>query len=309
MSQQQNELVQIEVEVPESDGDDIDLLGLLQTLGEEKWLLFGLPFFCACVAAVISLYLTPTYTAKATFIVPEKQSSSTSIFVDQIAGGGGLGALTGGLGKSTLEMYISLMQSNYVLDTIITELNLRQRYETKTQEETRKKLLQLVKITAEKKSGILSVEAKDQSPDIAAKLANAYLKPFRSVLNRMSVEEAHKRRDFFAQQLEVISQRPFRDPSLQANLLSSIIRQYETARLDEAREAQLLFQVDIAQSPERRESPKRAQLVLIVGAVAFLLILLWIFIKRALRQSMSNPASSQKWVMLKKAWKLSSSKN
>lgn len=309
MSQQQNELIKPKVEVPESTGEDIDFLGLLQTLGEEKWLLFGLPLLFACFAALISLYLTPMYTAKATFIVPEKQSSSASIFVDQIAGGSGLAALTGNLGKSTLEMYIALMRSNNVQDSIIAELNLQQRYETKNLEETRKKLLELVKITSEKKSGLLIVEAQDQSPDIAAKLANAYLAPFRSVLNRMSIEEANKRRDFFAQQMEAIAKRTFRDPFLQTNLMNSMIRQYETARIDEERESQLLFQVDIAKSPERKSSPKRVQIVLAAGVTAFFLSLFWIFIKRALQQAMNDPIIASKWVMMKKAWKIPTFKN
>jgi uncharacterized protein involved in exopolysaccharide biosynthesis len=243
------------------------------------------------------------FKAKATFIVPDKQSTSASIFVDQIATGSGLGALTGSLGKSTVEMYIALMQSASVQDVLISEFGLKQRYETKSQEDTRKKLSELVKVTSEKKSGVLTIEVQDHSPDFAAKLANAYLKPFREVLNRMSIEEAHNRRDFFAKQMEVISQRPFRDPFLQTSLINSMIRQYETARIDEARQSQLLFQVDYAQIPERKSSPKRAQIVLIAGIASFFLVILWVFIKRALRNVRSDPVSNQKWIMMKKAWK------
>ena len=302
MNQQQNIPIQQEIVVPDVD-DEIDLLGLIQTLGEEKWLLFGLPFVCACITAVISLYIPPIYTAKATFVVPDKQSSSASAVLDQL---GGLGGLAGSLSKSPTEMYVAFMQSNTVQDEIITELDLMQRYQTISQEDTRKKLLSLVKITPDKKSGLITIEAQDKSADIAAKLANSYLKPFRAFLNRMSLEEAHLRRDFFAQQIAVIAQRPFRDPFVQSTLMNSMIKQYEAARIDEARESQILFPVDIAKSPERRSSPKRMQLVLTVGLAAFFLTLLIIFIKRALRHAQSNLGSSQKWVMMKNAWKLRS---
>jgi len=303
MSQQQNELIQQNFSSLESNFDEVDLIDLIKILGEEKWLLLGLPFLCACITALISLYLPPMYTAKATFVVPDKQSSSASAVLDQL---GGLGGLAGSLSKSPTEMYVALMQSNTVQDQIIAELELSQRYQTKTLEDTRKKLLSLVKITTDKKSGLITIEAQDQSADIAAKLANSYLKPFRALLNRMSLEEAHLRRDFFAQQVAVIAQRPFRDPFAQSTLMSSMIKQYEAARIDEAREVQILFPVDIAKSPERRSSPKRMQLVLIVGLAAFFLTLLIIFIKRALRHAQSNPGSFQKWVMMKKAWKLRS---
>lgn len=281
--------------------DEIDLLGFIQTLGEEKWLLIGVPFLCACIAALYSLFITPIYTAKATFIVPDKQSNSTLAVLDQL---GGLGGLAGSFSKSPTEMYVAFMQSNTVQDAIITELDLTRRYQTITPENTRKKLSSLVKINSDKKSGLISIEAQDESPDIAAKLANSYLKPFQALLNRMSIDEAHLRRDFFARQIAVIAQRPFRDPFVQSTLMNSMIKQYEAARIDEARESQILFPVDIAKSPERRSSPKRAQLVLNVGFISFFLIFLWIFIKRALQRAQDDPASSQKWVMIKKAWKL-----
>jgi len=302
MNQPQNIPSQKEIIISDVDDDEIDLLGLIQTLGEEKWLIFGLPFVCACIAAVISLYIPPMYTAKATFVVPDKQqSSSASAVLDQL---GGLGGLASSLSKSPTEMYVAFMQSNTVQDEIITEFDLMQRYQTISKEDTRKKLLSLVKITTDKKSGLITIEAQDKSADIAAKLANSYLKPFRAFLNRMSLEEAHLRRDFFAQQITVISQRPFRDPFVQSTLMNSMIKQYESARIDEARESQILFPVDIAKTPERRSSPKNAQLVLIVGFVAFFATLLWIFIKRALRNIQSDPASAQNWVKMKKAWKL-----
>ena len=280
--------------------DEIDLFDLIQTLGEEKWLLFGLPFICSCVAAVISLYLPPMYTARATFVVPDKQSSSTSAVLDQL---GGLG-LAGSFSKSPTEMYVAFMQSNTVQDEIITELGLMQHYQKISKEDTRKILLNLVKITTDKKSGLITIEAQDKSADIAAKLANSYLKPFRAFLNRMSLEEAHLRRDFFAQQIAVIAQRPFRDPFVQSTLMNSMIKQYEAARIDEARESQILFPVDVAKSPERRTSPKRTLLVLIVGMATFSVTLLMIFIKRALRNAQSNSDSFQKWANIKKAWKL-----
>ena len=300
MSQQQIVPSQQNLEASDFNEDQVDLLSLIQILGEEKWLLFGLPSMCACIAALISLYLTPIYTAKATFIVPDKPSSSASAVLDQL---GGLGGLAGGLSKSPSEMYISIMQSNSVQDSIIAEFDLIKRYQTQTQEGTRKKLLSAVKIFVDKKSGLITIEAQDQSPDIAAKLANAYLKPFRVILNRMSLEEAHLRRDFFAKQMDVISQRPFRDPFVQSAIMSSMIKQYESARIDEARESQILFPIDIAKIPEIRSSPRRTLLIFIVAITTLFITLLWIFIKRAFLHAQNDSASSQKWAMMKKAWK------
>ena len=301
MNQQQNIPSQQEIVVSADNEDEIDILDLIRILGEEKWLLFGLPFICSCVAVVISLNQSPMYTAKATFVVPDRQSSASSVVLDTL---GGLGGLAGSLSKSPIEMYVAFMQSNTVQDEIIIELDLMQHYQTISKEIIRKKLLNQIKITTDKRSGLITIEAQDKSADIAAKLANSYLKPFRAFLNRMSLEEAHLRRDFFAQQISVISQRPFRDPFVQSTLMNSMIKQYEAARIDEARESQILFPVDVAKSPESRSSPKRTQFVLIVTTGAFFLTLLMIFIKRVFRHAQSNSDSSLKWVNMKKAWKL-----
>ena len=302
MKQSENDLIQQNIVSPESE-NEIDLLGLIQILGEEKWLLFGIPFLCACISAVISLYLTPIYIAKASFVLPDKQSSTTSAVLDQL---GGLGGLANNLSKSPTEMYVALMQSNAVQDEILAELDLMQRYQMKTQEDARKKLLGMVKITTDKKSGVITIEAQDPSPDISAKLANAYLKPFRAILNRMSLDEANYRRDFFAQQIEIIARRPFRDPFVQSTLMNSLIRQYEASRIDEMRQSQVLFQVDVAKPPEKRSSPKRLQIVFLTLIVTFLLTFLWIFFKALLRRAQADPALSPKLVLLKKTWKLRS---
>ena len=302
MSQQHNELSQPDIALTKCNDHEIDLLSLIQNLGENKRLLFWLPFLCACAAAIISLFLTPMYSAKATFIVPERQSATSAVF-DQI---GNLGGLAGTLSKSSTDVYIALMRSNTVQEEIIAEFDLSQHYKTKTKEDTFKKLSSLVKITSDKKSGLITIDVEDSSPEIATKLANAYLKPFRAVLNRMSIEEAHMRREFFAHQIEAIGQRPFRDPYLQSALMSSMIKQYETARIDEARDSQILFFLDVAKIPERKSSPKRAELVLIVCFTAFALTFLYIFIKILFRNVKNDPANSLKWVLIKKAWKLSS---
>jgi uncharacterized protein involved in exopolysaccharide biosynthesis len=302
MSQPQNELSQQNILELESNDDEIDLIYLIQTLGEEKWLLLGLPFLCACVAVVISLNLTPMYTARATFFVPEKQSNSPSAVLEQLGGLGGI--VAGSLSKSPIEMHVALMKSNIIQDEIITKLDLVKRYKKETQEDARKELLTLVKISTEKKSGLIIIEAEDQSPEFAATLANAYLRPFRAVLNRMSIEEAQARRDFFSHQIEVIAQRPFRDPFLQSTFMGSLIKQYEGARIDEAREHQILFPIDVAKIPERASSPKRVQLVLIVGLGTLCSTILLIWIKRAVRNAQNDPTTSTKWASMKKAWRL-----
>ncbi|HEX4917144.1 MAG TPA: Wzz/FepE/Etk N-terminal domain-containing protein, partial [Limnobacter sp.] len=55
----------------QTEEDEISLLELATTLGEEKKLIFGLPLVVGIVAIVVSLLLTPIYTAKTTLLPPQ----------------------------------------------------------------------------------------------------------------------------------------------------------------------------------------------------------------------------------------------
>lgn len=290
--------------VQEFEEDEINLLEILRTLGEEKWWLLGIPMIIAIITAVISLVLTPVFTAKAVFVVPSKQSSSASAILDQLGGAAALAGASGLVGGSTGDMYAAFLQSNTVRDELIEKFHLIERYESKDIEAARKEMNTKVKIASDKKTSLLSVEASDKEPQFAADLANAHLDSLRKMLKKMSVAEAQQRRDFFDQQIDVISQRPFRDPFVQSQLMANMIRQYEAARLDEARDAQVLQEVDLAQAPIKRSSPKRAQMAIIAGLAGFFLALMFVFIKRAIRGAKTNPETASDWQLMLSAWRL-----
>ncbi|MDP3612123.1 MAG: GNVR domain-containing protein, partial [Rubrivivax sp.] len=63
-------------------------------------------------------------------------------------------------------------------------------------------------------------------------------------------------------------------------------RQYELARVDEAREGAMVQVVDAAQPPERRARPKRAQIVLTTTAAAAVFIILVVLVRQAWRRAL-----------------------
>ena len=88
---------------------------------------------------------------------------------------------------------------------------------------------------------------------------------------------------------------------VQEALLEGLVRQFELARVDEARDGPLLQQLDIATPPEKKSKPKRS--ILILGALfAGLLVgLLIAFVRITLRQRNATGEQS-KLVSLRKAW-------
>ena len=88
--------------------------------------------------------------------------------------------------------------------------------------------------------------------------------------------------------------------------MSVLVAQYESARVDEAKEGPLIQQVDVATAPERKSKPKRAIIVLLAAFVGLFVGVLVAFVSRAMRKASESPESSGQIAKLKAAWRLGS---
>jgi uncharacterized protein involved in exopolysaccharide biosynthesis len=189
--------------MPMGDEDEISLLDLATALGEEKATLFAIPFITTLVAVVVSLLMTPIFTAKTVVMPPQQQQSGAAAALASLGGLAGLAGLGGGGGlKSPDEMYVAFLGSEGMQNRIIAELKLQERYEAKTLTDARAALKGQVRFASEKKSGLLSIEADDKDPAFAAELANRHVVELRAMLGRLAVTEAQQRRVFYEQQIQ-----------------------------------------------------------------------------------------------------------
>lgn len=379
------------------DDDEISLIDLAIALGEEKKTLFAVPLFTTSVAIVVSLIMTPVFTAKTLMMPPQQQQSSAA---SALASLGALAGLAGGAAgvKSPDEMYIAFMGSESLQNSIIKKMNLQTRYEAKTLTDTRADLKGAVKITSDKKSGLISIEATDKDPLFAAQLANLYIDELHNLLGRLAVTDAQQRRVFYEDQIKKTqadlvnaesrfrlaneksgmqmtsilaetslranaemrgqiaakevqlqamsrfetTQNPdvqkltsemsalrqqlsklesgsgnttsavnpmqqeasqaYRDIKVQQAMLEVLIKQYEIARVDEAKEGPLVQQVDPATPPERRSKPKRSLIVLVSALGGLFLGVLAAFVRRSIKKAATDPESSQLMLQLREAW-------
>lgn len=183
---------------------DINLLDLLIALGQEKMILVVVTLLAAISGVVVSLVTPATYVSRAS-IMPSQQSSSGSglASLGGLAGLTGLGSLSSIAGsiKSSDEMYIALMRSQSVQTALIEQLKLKERYSAKNIEESRMFLSGNVSIVADKKSGLILIDAQDKEAEFAALLANAQVKELNVILSRLAVTEAQQRRAYYEQQI------------------------------------------------------------------------------------------------------------
>ena len=356
------------------DGDPgVGLVELLTWLGESKLLIAAVTAVSVVGAFVVAMLLPPIYTARATLMPPGSQQQSGSAAA--LAALGSLGGLAGGLGgKTPDELYVALLKSDSVQRSLVDRFDLKTRYNIDSYESLRKALPATLRITSDKKSGLITVEVDDKEPKFAADLANAHAAEVTKVLGRLAVSEAQLRRIFFESQLKetkerlvkaeldlqrvqeksgvivldkqaealiagaaqvraLIAEREVqlkvlrgsateqnpqvirlatelralrselsrmessqggnagsavdmpvgklpeaaiayvrarRELKLQETLLETMIRQYEIAKLDEAKEGPQLQTVDVALPPDRKSKPSRAIIVLAAGLIALL---------------------------------------
>jgi len=182
----------------EAEEDEISLIDLAIALGEEKKTLFAVPAITTTLAIVVSLLMTPIFTAKTVMMPPQQQQSGAA---SALASLGALAGLAGGAAgiKSPDEMYVAFMQSEGLQNAVIKQFNLQERYEAKTLVDARNALKGFVRIAPDKKSGLITIEADDKDPEFAAKLANAHVEELRSLMGRLAVTDAQQRRVFFEQ--------------------------------------------------------------------------------------------------------------
>ena len=191
--------------IQENTQPDINLLDLLIALGQEKWILIVVTFLAALTGVVVSL-ITPASYVTRTSIMPSQQSTGGGggfAGLGSLAGLGGLGALSSMAAgtKSSDEMYIALMRSQSVQSELIEQFKLKERYGAKNTEEARLALTLNVAISADKKSGMMFVDAQDKDPMFAAQLANAHVTELNVILSRLAVTEAQQRRAYYEQQI------------------------------------------------------------------------------------------------------------
>ena len=86
----------------------------------------------------------------------------------------------------------------------------------------------------------------------------------------------------------------YRDLKYQETLFELFARQFELAKVDEAREGALIQVVDMALPPERKSKPAKALIAVVVTLVAGIFFLAWVFTLRMLENSNGRPEDVSK---------------
>jgi len=94
--------------------------------------------------------------------------------------------------------------------------------------------------------------------------------------------------------------RKFRAVKYFETLFELLARQYEIARIDEAKEATLIQVLDKGVPPERKSRPKRTLIAVLTGLTTGLLALLWIFVLHTVERTRNDPSEAGRLAELRR---------
>ncbi len=102
------------------------------------------------------------------------------------------------------------------------------------------------------------------------------------------------------------SLRLLREVKYRETVFELLARQYELAKIDEAKESAVIQVMDKAIEPDRRSRPKRSQMVVLAALVAFFIGIFLVFVREMMAKAKADPQQASRLLDLKRyllAWR------
>jgi tyrosine-protein kinase Etk/Wzc len=179
--------------------DQLSAFDVLIVLAKHKLLIGGLAVLATIAGVVHALLLPDIYTAATKLLPPQQSQSASSAMMSQF---GVFGGLIGGASvKTSTDLYIGLLKSRTVGDSMVRRFDLMQSFGAKLPSQARLQLVGRSNFIAGK-DGFITIEVDDGDPKRAAELANGYVDELMKLTQGLAVTDASQRRLFFERQFQ-----------------------------------------------------------------------------------------------------------
>ncbi len=95
----------------------------------------------------------------------------------------------------------------------------------------------------------------------------------------------------------------YREFKYQETMFELFAKQFELAKVDESREGAVIQVLDVAEPPERKAKPKKAMISIIAALASGFALLLFVFIRSALKSASQNQETQNRISALQISWK------
>jgi len=257
--------------------DELDLLDYIRVLIQHRRMILAVCMLAVVVTGLISYVLPASYVATASIVPPLQTTGRESGLGVGMLGGGGASLLRKVMDvSSAADMYVGILDSRAVTDSLIDQFDLIAAYEAEGSRYLARRRLKkrtMVKVGDE---GIVYVAVEDRDPNRAAEIANAYVKLLDEQNKRLSAGQTTSKRIFLETRLADMEAKlsqseniPRRAEQVQEMLYELLMRELEIAKMEEAKSMPTIQVLDPAVPPERRKAKGTIRKAMLAGVVAF----------------------------------------
>jgi len=275
--------------------DEINLADYLRVISKHRRMIFWICAVTVIITAVVSMFLPKMFAATASVVPPVDSMQRDFGLV------GGLGAAKNPILQRMMDtssisgMYVGILQSRSVADALIERFDLASVYKIPKSDSTVRQILKNRTSFKVGDEGIVTITVEDRDPCQAANLANAYVEELDRQNKRLFVGQATSKKVFLENRLSEIKQELSqidsmlsRDAKIKEMLFELLTREYEIAKIEEAKSMPTIQVLDRAEPPERKCKPKRGQMVVLAGITGLFVSVLAAFACEHLTRTSSS---------------------
>lgn len=199
-------------------------LVLLDLVARERRRILQFVIAGLIISAAVAFLIPARYEATARLMPPDQSGGMTATMLGALAAkaGDGLGSFaTDLLGMRTSgATLVGILGSRTIQDDLINKFDLRKVYSKSKYESARKVLQERTAIGEDRKSGIITIQVQDRSPQRAAELAAGYVNELNGRVSQLTTSSAHRERVFLENRLQTVK-RQLDEATLQLSRFAS----------------------------------------------------------------------------------------
>ncbi|PXF63045.1 Wzz/FepE/Etk N-terminal domain-containing protein [Kangiella spongicola] len=301
--------------------DEIDLRELFSILWKGKWIIIGVTFIFAIASVGYALYLPNEY--KATAVLQPNESGTGGKLASLAGQFGGLASMAGinlGAGESSdAVIAMEIMKSWGFAEEFINKHNIAvELFAAEGWDQSKKKLIidddlyneatetwvreapkgktvepsswelfeefkERLSISQDKDTGLVSVSVTHYSPEIAKEWVDMLTKDINKLMKDRALEEANQNIQYLEEQFKSTSY-----AELRAMFSELIQEQHKSKMLAQVSDEYVFKAVSAAKTPEEKDKPKRALLVIIAVILGGIISVFIVFLMNFLKNNKHN---------------------
>jgi capsule polysaccharide export protein KpsE/RkpR len=180
----------------------------VRLLWDRRKLLYRWAFIGFVASAVIAFLIPVRYTATTRLMPPDQTGQGLASMFAMLGKSSELGAIGSEIFgiKTSGDLFLGVLKSESVQNAIINKFDLRKIYGVKRYEDARKQLTNRTDLSADRKSGIITIKVSDGNAERAAAMGREYVEQLNHVVITLDTSAAHRERVFLENRLKEVQQ-------------------------------------------------------------------------------------------------------